>query len=766
MSPGPASDSDTNLPLADRRQIDAVCDRFEDAWRQARDRDENERPDLLAFLGDVSASARPGLFGELLAIDLEFRHAAGESIGGHQYRQWFPEFVDVIDAAFREDRPPANDGTEETTVASCLFESLEGSADLGMELATRVKARPERGTWRETSDPTTGALQAAGFEVQAELGRGGMGVVYRAYQRSLDRLVALKVIKSAEFASDAEQRRFQNEAEAVAHLDHSRIVPIYEVGRSRGLHYFSMKLVAGAGLNQRLSDYTSSPRAAAELVAKVAEAIDHAHQRGILHRDLKPANILVDELGEPYVTDFGLARRIEGDGELTHSGAIVGTPSYMSPEQARGDKGALTTATDVYGLGAVLYAVLTGRAPHTGTSFVETLDLVRDATPESPSKDNPKVPRDLDIICLKCLEKEPGHRYASARELADDLNRWRAGEPIIARPSGLARRTWLWCRRHPLPAALAALLALSLVVGFAGVTWKWRQAVVAQSETAKLLDYLMRMLAESSTEVNPHGAQTTVVAMLDRAAARIGGDFQGQPALEAPIREKVGSVYLALGAFEKAEPQLKAALRLDQQELGPEALATLRVTNALAALLDEAGRIPEAERLARTNLTTCQRVLGPDSPVTLEAMRRIGVVLRKQKLLAQAEPLLRTVLATRRRTLPTDDPETLRSVRDLCLLEIDRGRFEPAEELAHEYEHGIRCAFGPKHPDNIAALANRGLIRLLQGQPAAALPYYRQARDEARRILGPDHPRTLGAEREYARVESQIPLRLLRSSSD
>ena len=240
-------------------------------------------------------------------------------------------------------------------------------------------------------------------------------------------------------------------------------MPIFEVGQYEDQHYFSMKLIGGESLDKRLEEYVADPRRAARLVATAADAIHHAHQRGILHRDLKPANILVDPDGQPHVTDFGLAKRVEGDSGLTRSGAIVGTPAYMAPEQASGKRGGVTTSTDVYGLGAVLYALLAGRAPFGGTNVVDTLEQVRERTPESPRKLNPQVPRDLDIICLKCLEKDPRQRYASADALAEDLKRWLAGEPIAARPVGKAARAWMWCRRNPVVAGAAGVVVAALV---------------------------------------------------------------------------------------------------------------------------------------------------------------------------------------------------------------------------------------------------------------------------------------------------------------
>jgi len=312
--------------------------------------------------------------------------------------------------------------------------------------------------------PRTTVSYFGDYELLSILGEGGMGIVYKAHQVSLNREVALKMIRAVRLASADDRRRFQNEAEAVARLDHPNIVPIFEVGQYEDQQYFSMKLIAGESLDQLLKDYTTDPRSAAQLMAVTAAAIHHAHQRGILHRDLKPANILVDSEGQPHVTDFGLAKRVEGDSELTQTGAILGTPAYMAPEQTSGKRGAVTTATDVYGLGAILYALLAGRAPFGGTTALDTLEQVRERLPDPPRKLNPRVPRDLEVICLKCLEKDPRRRYASADALAEDSRRWLAGEPIFARPVSNAARLWMWCRRNPIVAGATSLVAASLVV--------------------------------------------------------------------------------------------------------------------------------------------------------------------------------------------------------------------------------------------------------------------------------------------------------------
>lgn len=308
-------------------------------------------------------------------------------------------------------------------------------------------------------EPSRIPMEFGDYELIEEIGRGGQGVVYRARQKSLNRTVALKVIGLGQWSSTPHLKRFRHEAEAAARLEHPQIVPIYEIGERDGSCYFSMQFIEGGQLDQILKREPMLPRRAAELLVKIARTVQFAHEHGILHRDIKPGNILVDKNGEPHLTDFGLARLIEQQSTVTNSFDVLGTPSYMSPEQAAGHTKELTAAADVYSLGAVFYQMLTGEPPFAGGTTYETIRMVLDSEPRNPRTRNPKVDAELATICLKCLEKDSARRYQSAAALADDAERWLRHEPIQARPTRMFTRGRKWLQRNPTTALVAALLA-------------------------------------------------------------------------------------------------------------------------------------------------------------------------------------------------------------------------------------------------------------------------------------------------------------------
>jgi WD40 repeat protein/tRNA A-37 threonylcarbamoyl transferase component Bud32 len=352
-----------------------------------------------------------------------------------------------------------------------------------------------------------------GYEILGELGRGGMGVVYRARHVSLNRPCVLKMIVAGDYADAEAIARFRTEAEAVARLQHTNIVQIHDTGEVAGRPFFELEYVEGGSLDRQMDGTPWVPRRAAELVEALARGVAEAHRLGIVHRDLKPANVLLAVDGTPKITDFGLAKSLASDSGLTQTGAIVGTPDYMAPEQAEGKTRNIGPLADVYALGAILYELLTGRRPFRGASVMETLHLARTTEPVAPSRLVWGLPRDVETIAMKCLQKEPAKRYNSAAALAEDLRRFLGSEPIVARPVGPIERAWRWCRRHPAPASLTAAVVLVAAAGLAGVLWQWSEAVKARDLAAK------RAVAEAEARQE---SETTVVDMFTVSGIQAG----------------------------------------------------------------------------------------------------------------------------------------------------------------------------------------------------------------------------------------------------
>ena len=380
------------------------------------------------------------------------------------------------------------------------------------------------------------------YELVEEIARGGMGLVFKARQRSLGRWVAVKVVLGGALAPSDFVRRFRTEAEAAAALDHPNIVPIYEIGEDDGHPFFSMKLLHGGTAVSNHPGVRLDPNRAAQLTAKVARALHFAHQRGVLHRDVKPNNILLDSDGEPFLTDFGLARLVESDSSLTRTAAVLGTPAYMSPEQARGDTRRVTTAADVYGLGAVLYELLVGRPPFVGDSSIEIVRRVVEEEPKRPSSLNPAVDRDLETICLRCLEKEPGRRFDSALAVAEDLERWLRHEPILARPATTTERLGKWIRRRPAVASLTAV-ALVAILAFLVVTTvltirldEARRRAERQAEPNR--QRAVHLLVSEASRLVEAGEAYPALPLLVEALQR---DL-GRPEGESAQRERIGSL--------------------------------------------------------------------------------------------------------------------------------------------------------------------------------------------------------------------------------
>ncbi|HEV3121315.1 MAG TPA: serine/threonine-protein kinase, partial [Isosphaeraceae bacterium] len=438
-------------PTANEELLDELLGAFLLAY------DAGENPDRKALL-----DSHPELAEQLSSFFRLQDKLHGVTGSARPARPAFPAWAPGFNVIFPGD---SQNGASSNTVALA-------SASIGDFTEPYLRA-VSASTESSTSTPAPATTVPFGdFTLMELIGRGGMGLVYKARQSSLNRIVALKMIVAGPVASAEDVALLRKEAEAAAHLAHPNIVPIHEVGEHRGYHYFAMQFIEGGDLARQLDTYHANRRSAMELLATVSRAVHYAHQQGVLHRDLKPSNILIDCDGRPLVTDFGLSSRLEIDADGSSlSIEPVGTPAYMAPEQFSGHRDALTPAADVYAIGAVMYALLAGRAPFRGDSVRQIALEVKHKLPDPPTAAFRGASLDLDTICLKCLQKDPQKRYASTLEIAEELERWLACKPILSRPVGPAAKLWRWCGRNPLAARLAATAALLVVIGLAGFAY-------------------------------------------------------------------------------------------------------------------------------------------------------------------------------------------------------------------------------------------------------------------------------------------------------
>jgi len=638
------------------------------------------------------------------------------------------------------------------------------------------------------------------YELLDKLGAGGMGVVYRARQRSANRLVALKVIRPdrlAELAPDTRAetlQRFLTEAQAAARLEHDHIVTVYDVGEANGQPFYSMRYVEGRSLSEILRDGPLDNRRAATFLEPVARAVHYAHEHGILHRDVKPRNILLDSSDRPYVADFGLAKLTEGTSDVTRTGQIMGTPEYMSPEQAQ-DASRATAASDVYSLGATLYDLLTGRPPFRAATPVETLRQVIEQDPVAPRQLNPGIDRDMETITLKSLQKESTRRYATADALADDLLRYLNGEPIQARPVGSMERLWRWCRRKPALASLAAALLGALTIGFLAINhqrqkaeWnliraktqeslansrlieveKQKQLVEgerdravsaeqhakAEEENARqmlamtqaVLDFFQNKVLAAARPQGQDGGlghDVTLRKAIDAAEPMIAGAFPEEPLAEASIRHVLGETYVYLGDANQAIRQHERALQIRHAELGREHNDTLSSMNNVATAYQYAGRFSDALPLLEETLTLSMATRGPEHPDTLIIINNLALAYRNAGRLSDALPLLEDMLRIRKAKLDPDHPDTLVSMNNLALAYRDAGRLSDALPLQEQSLDLLKAKLGPEHPTTLVSMNNLALAYQSAGRVSDAVPLHEETLKLFKAQLGPEHPNTL-----------------------
>jgi tetratricopeptide (TPR) repeat protein/predicted Ser/Thr protein kinase len=598
-----------------------------------------------------------------------------------------------------------------------------------------------------------------GYRVVRILGEGGMGTVYQAEQEQPRRTVALKVIKPGLAALEL-IRRFELESQALARLQHPGIAQVYEAGNGANGSWFAMEFIKGESLLHYVERHHLQTGQRLELMVKVCEAVDHAHQRGIIHRDLKPANILVDETGQPKILDFGVARLTDIDVQTTSQtglGQLVGTLAYMSPEQVLADPRELDLRSDVYALGVILYEILAGRLPYTlSRKPHEAAQTIREEDPPPLSSVSRVCRGDIETIVAKALEKDKARRYASAAHLIADIGHYLRNEPITARSPSATYLLQKFTRRHQ---SLVTGVAAVFVVLAGGIVVSTREAVranraeqaaLSEAATAKAVNAFLQndLLAQAGARAQARpdrkpDPDLKVRTALDRAAAQIAGKFDAQPSVEASIRQTIGMTYEDLGLFPEAERQIERALDLRRRLLGEEHPDTLASMNELAGIYRDQGKYEQAEPRFIKVLEMRRRVMGTQHLDTLRTMNDLAELYQGQGKYAQAGALSTKVLDVRRRVLGGEHPDTLVSINSLAQILTNQGKYAQAEPLFTVALEMRRRVLGEEHPDTLISLNNLAQVYRLRGKYAQGEALYTKVLEVKRRVLGEEHPSTL-----------------------
>ena len=636
-------------------------------------------------------------------------------------------------------------------------------------------------------DPIGASAGAAfdGFRLDYRLGEGGMGEVWLAEQlRPVRRQVALKVIKAGMDTKEV-VARFESERQALALMDHPAIARVFDGGATpEGRPYFVMEYVPGLPIIEHCDEHRLTTTERLELLIQVCEGIQHAHQKAIIHRDLKPSNILVsviDGRPQPKIIDFGIAKatgyRLTEKTLFTELGVVIGTPEYMSPEQADSTGRDVDTRTDVYSLGVVLYQLLTGELPFAAeelrsASFEEMRRKIREDEPQSPSTrlgtlgdaalktasdrgtDTVGLRRqltgDLDAITLKALEKDRTRRYASTSDLAADLRRYLRREPVHARAPSRAYRFKRYLQRHRLGVGLAGGLA-ALLVAFAVAmglqahrTALERDRANREAAAAKHVSEFLTRMFQVSDPSEARGNSITAREILDRASKEVESGLAKDPELQVRMMNTIADVYTSLGLLHPARILQERSLEVARKAFGPDDPLSLLAADQLLILYDQLGLYPQAETVAQDTLLRKQRIFGPHDDRTLSLMNSLGLLLFFEGKLAEAERIFAEVLDVRRKQLGEDAGFTLMSANNLAQVYLRADRLDRAEELLLRALEGKRRTLGPDHPSTLNTLTNLGLLRAQQLRLADSEQTFREVLEVQKRVLGPEHPDTLG----------------------
>lgn len=617
------------------------------------------------------------------------------------------------------------------------------------------------------------------YRLLRKLGEGGMGQVWLAEQTApVRRKVALKLVRAGMF-DETSLRRFQGERQSLAIMDHPAIAKVFDAGATPdGQPYFAMEYVPGPAITDYCDAKKLNIADRIELFIRACEGVQHAHQKAVIHRDLKPANILVVEVDgkpQPRIIDFGLAKALtpflSGESLNTLAGSFVGTPGYMSPEQADPGIQDVDTRSDVYSLGVVLYELLTGSQPFDTAKWKklpldEVLRHLREDDPQKPStkisasreastsaahaRDTEPAQLvsalrgDLDWITLKALDKDRNQRYGAVSEVAADLRRYLNNEPIAARPASTGYRVRKYIRRHRIAVSVAAGLVL-LLAGFAALQAIQLRRITRERDRADRVAQFMTNMFKVSNPSESRGNTITAREILDKASREIDSGLAKDPQLQAKMMDTMGSVYRSLGLYPPAKTLLTRSLEIDRSLLGPNHRETLSTASHLGMALFDAGQLSDAEKLLRTTIDSQRRILGPEHPDTLRSLGVLGIVVHNQGHDVDAEKLDRQLIESQRRVLGRDDPETLSTMSNLAFVLRDLGgRFPEAEQLNREVLEARRRTLGSDHPDTLRSMANLAFVLQTEGgRDTEGEHLLRDVLETQRRVLGQEHPDTL-----------------------